>query len=204
MQIELLHAFGLALAALDLWRVFVQVRHIFKEKSTSGLNPLVWCGWMLSWFVWSLYAATIGDAAIMVLGAGAGVLLLPVTLHMVRLKQLRRREILLAAALHAPLFYLALTAPIVGVLALSVCDTLWLIPQLRTVLRSSDLSGISKRAQQTSLVQCVMWCAYAGAIGHIEAAAPTVFVIVYDVISLWRLRTVRTVASNRTSKDCLV
>lgn len=182
---------GLALAALDLWRVYAQVRHIFKENSTSGINPLVWCGWMLSWLVWSLYAAAIGDVAIMLLGAGAGILFLPVTLRMVRLKQLRYREITIAVALHAPLFYLVIASPLVGVLALSVCDTLWLVPQLRTVLRSDDLSGVSKRSVQTSLVQCVMWCAYAGAIGHPEAAAPTVFVIIYDVVSLYRLRSVR-------------
>ena len=191
MRGEVLHAIGLALAALELWRVYIQVRHIFKEDSTSGLNPLVWCGWMFSWFIWSLYAAAIGDVAIMVLGCGAGVLMLPVTIRMIRLKQLKRGGIVLVAALHAPLFYLVLVSPLVGILALSVCDTLWLIPQLRTVLRSEDLGGISKRSVQTSLVQCVMWCAYAGAIGYPEAAAPTVFVIVYDVVSLYRLHSVR-------------
>lgn len=166
--------FGTTLAIVGACVSIPQTARMVRHRTIEGLSITSYVAWTLSWALWAAYSWRAGaapKAASEALGLLAEAVLLATLVTVAgRSGRVGLLRGLLAAA--PGLATIAVSAwlwgPVGFALALTAFDALYLLPQIRSVVTSASLAGLSLWSYALRAVVASGWIGYGWALGRPE------------------------------------
>lgn len=165
--VSLMELLGFALVPGDAIPSLLRLRHLRRTRSTAGLSPFTNAQWMVSWWLWALYALLIDSVPLLIVSVITAFVDTCIVVVLVYAKAMPMRTLLSVTLGGVALGAVGvLTSPELIAAVVTVVDFVAYLPQVRLALREADLSGISVPAWAFALVQDAGWIVYGFGTGH--------------------------------------